>query len=452
MPTPSTAIIQLLSVFTIAFTVPTFAKVQTLLWGTILAPGRRTVTAALRAMSLGNEKHFTNYHRLLNRDRWSPWVLSHILLILIVCTLLPPNAPLILIIDETLERRRGNQIKYKSWFRDPVRSTAHHVIHALGIRWICLALLVPVPWSRRPWALPFTVVPGLSEATCTKWHKPYRSVVGWAMLMLEKVRRWQPQREITLIADGTYAAIALVQKCQRFKRPITLISRLRTDAKLHDAPAPQPKSKAGPKPKKGARQTGLAVRLTDPKTRWRKITIPWYGGTPKTLEYLAGQSLWAKRGETPVSIHWVMVRCLGDKHFKPEVFFASASRVSVKQILLWVIARWNIEVTFEELRAYLGFETQRQWSERAMERTTPCLFGVFSLVVIIAKVLYPTNLPMRATSWYSKPEATFSDALAAVRRHLWQSTNCNTSIQNNDLLQIQRATYRSLLEIACYST
>ena len=452
MPTPSAAIIQLLSVFAIVFTVPTFAKAQTLLWGTILAPGRRTVTAALRAMSLGDEKHFTNYHRLLNRDRWSPWILSHLVLILIVCTLLPPNAPFILIIDETLERRRGNQIKYKSWFRDPVRSTAHHVIHALGIRWICLALLVPVPWSQRPWALPFMVVPGLSEATCAKLHKPYRSVVGWAMLMLEKVRRWQPQREITLIADGTYAAIALIQKCQRCKRPITLISRLRMDANLYDAPASQPKHKVGPKPKKGARQTKLTVRLADPETRWRKITVPWYGNTPKTLEYLAGKSLWGKRAETPVSIRWVMVRCVDDQHFKPEVFFSSATQVSVKQIVLWVIARWNIEVTFEELRAYLGFETQRQWSVRAIERTTPCLFGIFSVVVIIAKMLHPTNLPVRATSWYSKPEATFSDALAAVRRHLWQSENCTTSTQNNDLFQIQRAAYTALLEIACYST
>jgi hypothetical protein len=452
MPTPSSAIIQLISVFAIAFTVPSFAKAQTLLWGTILAPGRRTVASAWRAMGLADEKHFTNYHRLLNRDHWSPWVLSHLLLILIVCTLLPPNAPLILIIDETLERRRGNQIKYKSWFRDPVRSTARHVIHALGIRWICLAIVIPVPWSHRPWALPFMVVPALSEATSAKLHKPHRSVVGWAMLMLEKVRRWQPQREITLIADGTYAAIALVQKCQRFKRPIPLVSRLRIDAKLHDFPAPQPKGKAGPKPKKGARQTRLALQLDDPKTRWRKITVPWYGNIPKVLEYVSGISLWAKRGEIPVPIRWVMVRCRDDKSFKPEVFFSSASNVSVQQILRWVIARWNIEVTFEELRAHLGFETQRQWSERAIERTTPCLFGIFSVVVVMAKVLYPTTLPVRATAWYPKRETTFSDVLAAVRRHLWQSGNCNTSARNHDPLRIHRATYSSLLEIACYST
>jgi hypothetical protein len=162
MPISSLKTIQLLSAFAVAFTAPTWAKALVLVYGAILAPGRRTVTAALRAMGLADDKHFTNYHRVLNRDRWSPWVLSKLLLALIIHLCLPAGAPLILAIDDTLERRRGSKIKYKGWFRDPIRSTVNHVSKSLGIRWICLAVLVPVPWSQRLWALPFMVVLSLS--------------------------------------------------------------------------------------------------------------------------------------------------------------------------------------------------------------------------------------------------------------------------------------------------
>jgi hypothetical protein len=267
MPSPSPEIIQLVSVFATAFTAPTFAKALVLLYGTILAPGRRTVTAALRAMGLAGDKQFVKYHRVLNRDRWSPWVLSKLLLGLIILVFVPAGLPLILMIDETLERRRGRKIKYTGWFRDPIRSTAKHVTKALGIRWICLALLVPVPWSTRRWALPFMTVPALGPQTSAKLKKRHRTLVAWTMLMLEKVRRWQPEREVVLVGDGSYAAVALVQRCQRLKRPVKLISRLRLDATLHGFPGPQPKGKPGPKPKKGARQPSLAARLVDAKTR-----------------------------------------------------------------------------------------------------------------------------------------------------------------------------------------
>lgn len=145
MPTPSPEIIQLMSVFAVAFTAPTFAKALMLVYGTILAPGRRTVTAALRVLGLADDPHFTNFHRVLNRAEWSPWVLSRLLLSLIISMCLPADAPLMLVIDETLERRRGPKIRYKGWFRDGVRSTATHVVKALGLRWLCFAVLVPVP-------------------------------------------------------------------------------------------------------------------------------------------------------------------------------------------------------------------------------------------------------------------------------------------------------------------
>jgi len=451
MPTPSPKIIQLLSVFAIAFTAPSYAKALILMFGTILAPGRRTVTAALRAMGLADEKRFEKYHRVLNRDRWSPWMVSEILLSLIIGLCLSAGAPLLLVVDETLERRWGRKIKNKGWFRDPVRSTASKVTKALGIRWIVLAILVPVPWSERLWALPFMTIPTRSPKTSAKLNRRHRTLVGWADVMIQKVRRWQPDREIILVGDGTYAAVPLVQRCQRFKRPVKLVSRLRLDARLFDPPGPQPKSKRGPKPKKGRRQPTLAARLADPDTPWEELTVTWYGGVKKTVEFLTGTSLWHRKGYDPVPIRWILVRCPEDDHFQPVAYFCSDPTVTAEQILTWFIARWNIEVTFEESRAHLGFETQRQWSDRAIERTTPCLLGVFSLVVLMAKGLYPESLPVRQAAWYPKAEATFSDTLAAVRRDLWGQRNYDTSSSDDDLLLIPRQTVVSLLDLACYS-
>ena len=112
MPTPSTEIIQLLSVFAVAMTAPTFAKSLVLVYGAILAPGTRTVSAILRVMGLGDLDTFVNYHRVLNRDRWSPWVLSKLLLTLLIRLFVPEGVTLVLLIDETLERREGKRIKY----------------------------------------------------------------------------------------------------------------------------------------------------------------------------------------------------------------------------------------------------------------------------------------------------------------------------------------------------
>jgi hypothetical protein len=450
MPTPSPKIIQLLSVFAMAFTAPTWARALVLLYGTILAPGRRTVTAALRVMGLADNKHFTNYHRVLNRNRWSPWLLSKLLLGLIIRVCLPAGIPLVVLIDDTLERRRGRKIKYKGWFRDPIRSTAKHVTKSLGIRWLCLAILVPVPWSQRPWALPFMVIPALGPKTSAKLGKRHRTLVDWAMIMIRKVRCWQPDREIVLVGDGTYAAVPLIQCCQRLKGPVKLVSRLRLDACLHDFPGPQPKGKRGPKPKKGARQPSLQARLANPKTRWQRLRVLWYGGREKEIEIVTGVSLWYRRGLDPVPIRWVLLRCPEDS-FAPQAFFCSDPTISAESTIIWFIGRWNIEVTFEELRAHMGFETQRQWSDKAIERTTPCLFGIFSLVVLMAKVLYPKRLPISQASWYPKEEATFSDALAAVRNHLWHSMNYSTSSEEADMLLIPQTTLLSLLEMACYS-
>jgi DDE superfamily endonuclease len=455
MLTPSPKILQLLSTFAVGMTAPTFAKALVLIYGAILAPGRRTITAALRVQGLEGESNFGKYHRVLNQAPWSAMVMSRLLLGLLVGSFVPEGRPLLVLIDETLERRQGKKIGYKGWFRDAVRSTATKVAVSLGIRWCCLCLLVSVPWSRRPWALPFLVVPVLSEKTATRLGTPHRSGVSWAACLVRKLRTWYPDREIILVGDGEYAAVDLVATCQQ--RRVTQVARLRLDAGLYDMPAPQPASKRGPKPKKGARQLSLRQRLADPHTAWQRARVSWYGNQVRDVEWVSEVSLWYTPGHDPVRLRWVLVRYeeeeprTGRKKSHVAVFFCTDTAVSATQVLAWFVGRWNIEVTFEETRAHLGFETQRQWSPRAIGRTTPCLLGLFSLVVLMAKILYPHSLPVRHNAWYSKEEATFSDALAAVRAHLWGGMHYTISSQYPQTCLIPIALWDRVQQVLCYA-
>src|SRR5579872_1179590 len=239
MLTPSSEIIQLLSVFAAGMTAPTFAKTLVLIYGAILAPGRRTVASALGVMGRAQEPNPGKYHRGFNEARWSPMHLSRLLLGLLVETFVPEGVALVLLVDETVERRAGKKIGYKGWFRDAVRSVGNKVAVSLGIRGCCVCLLVWVPWSSRPWALPFLAVPVLSKKSAKRLKKRHRSGVWWTIYLIEKVREWYPEREILLLGDGGYAAFELVACCQRLK--IKLVSRLRMDAQLYAFAGPQPK-------------------------------------------------------------------------------------------------------------------------------------------------------------------------------------------------------------------
>lgn len=452
MPTPPSTIIHLVATFASAFSAPTFTHAVVLVWGAILAPGRRTVSSALRSVGRAHEPHFATYHQVLSRAVWSPWMLSRLLLALIIEVGLEAEAPLVLLIDETLERRRSGHLKHISAWRDPVRSSLRHVSTVLGIRWLVLAVVVRVPWSTRAWALPFMVVPARSPKTSERLHRPHRPLVGWAEIMLSHVRRWQPSRAMILVGDHSYAAVSLIARCQAGPRPVTFVSRLRLDAGLYDPPGPRPSGKSGPPAKKGARQATFDQRLADPTASWQTLRVGWYGGSQRELEVLTGSAVWYVRGHDPVPLRWVLVRCPSDPHFKPTALLCSDPTASTASIVTWFVARWNLEVTFEEMRAHLGFETQRGWSERTMERTTPCLFGLFSLVVLMAYRLHADHVPLRQAAWYPKSEATFSDVLAAVRRALWTPVESTPWPSDPDQLLIARSTWQSLLDIACYST
>ena len=253
------AIVTILLPFAPLFTAPTWAHAQVLLVGTLLAQGPCTVTAAWRAMGLGQERRFERYHRVLNRARWSGRRGAQILLGRLI-GLLPPAWPLVIAVDETRERRQGECIAGKGIDRDAVRSSRSQVVTCLGLQWISMALMVPVPWSPRPWAWPFlTLLAPSARANATAGQR-HRTVVDWTIVMVRLVSRWLGRRRWVLIGDGSDSGVELGWEC--LSAQATLITRRRQDARRFAPPAPAPAGRRGRKPQKGGGpgETGHADR------------------------------------------------------------------------------------------------------------------------------------------------------------------------------------------------
>jgi hypothetical protein len=425
--------------------------VRVMVVGAILAPKQRTVAAILRIMGLSQERQFQNYHRVLNRAQWSSLRVSRILLTLLVVALVPAGEPVLLAADETLERRRGKRIAAKGHFRDPVLSSESHSVASEGLRWVSLMVLVKVPWSSRVWALPFLSVLAPHETTNRALGRRHKTSIDWVQQMTSQVRRWLPQRRVVLITDGGLIAVRLGLRCARYRPPVTFVSRLHLNIRLFDPPPPKPKGKRGPAPRVGPRQPTLQARLHDPHTTWMRQSVAWYGGQQRLVEWTTGTALWHTPSQRdPLPLRWVLVRDPAGK-FKPAAFCCTDLAVTAEQIIAWYVLRWNVEVTFEECRAHLGFETQRQWNDRAIQRTTPAILGLFSLVVLLAHHLSADQpLPTRSAAWYTKSEATFSDVIAFVRRYLWQHSKLSNSLPNTRLVEFPAAALDDLVDTLCY--
>ena len=433
------------------FTNPVWQSALVLTIGAILSPGKRTVTSSLIVMGLKDEKRFTNYHRVLNRAKWAPLACSGILLGMLI-KLVPDTWPLIIVVDETIERRKGPNIKAKGCYRDAVRSTHKKVITCFGLKWIAMMIIIFVPWAKRPWALPFLTVLAPSEACNESAKKRHKTTVDWTCQMIMQVRRWVPERAIVLAGDGAYAAVKLALCCSSFENPVSLVARLRLDAGLYDFPPPEMPGKRGPKPKKGKKQPTLAERIKDSAADWQTIKIRWYDGIERTLEILSGVSLWYTPGKIPVAIKWVAVRD-PKGNLRTEAFFSTDINATESQILTRFILRWNIEVTFQELRAHLGLETQRQWSDKAIARTTPALFGIFTFITLAAIEMLKGEKPdIINCAWYDKTDATFSDIIAYVRKRIWKVRFLADSSKNDDCTYFKDDFLDALLEQVCYAT
>lgn len=405
--------------FAVLFSTQSWHNAQTLLCGAILCKGKRTICAILRTLGLQNEPGFSKYHRLLNYVGWSALKGASILFkILLKCV--PKGSRPVIFIDETLERRKGKKIKEKGLYRDAVASTKSNVVNAYGLKWLVMSLSVRFSFVKRTFALPFFTVLEPSSRCNQQQKKRHKTTMNWACQMVKQVIRWIPQIPFILVGDGGFATGELAWTC--LSHQITLISRLKMNARLFDFPPEVMPGKRGRRAKKGNRFANFTQMLEIQDLGWQEAEVMGYGGQKKAVCYLTNTSLWGVDGYEPVPIRWVLVIDPAGQ-LAPLPLMSTDINLSAEEIIALYIERWSIEVTFQEVREHLGVETQRQWSEKAIQRTTPVLMGLYSLVCLMANQMGKAQtIDAESTAWYHKEVATFADLLKMVRKQLWRDS------------------------------
>lgn len=420
-----------ISVFAPLFSKKVFEHAKILIIGCLLSVGKRTVCGCLRTLGMGSETRFHKYHRVLSLAKWSAYQASHQLLKLLINTFCPGEKTLVFGIDETLERRWGRKIAARGIYRDSVRSSKGHFVKCSGLRWMCLMLLSPISWADRIWALPFLTVLAPSQRYYDNRVRGHKKLTDWARQMILQLHRWLPQYKIIIVADSSYCCYDLLDAV---RSKVCMITRLRLDARLFDFPPPRPKGQRGRNRIVGARQPTLLQRLEDPEAKWQTFTIAqWYGQKNKKVELLSGTAIWYKSGMPSIPNRWVVIRD-PQNQFDPVALLCTDLEMDALDILRFFVQRWTVEVTFEEVRKHLGLESQRQWSDLAIARSTPILLALFSIVTLWANQLNQHKLiHIKTFAWYQKSHPTFSDAIASVRRRIWSKSYFQTSALQPDV-------------------
>lgn len=424
---------QQICVFSTIFTRPTWTKAIDLLVGAILCPGSRTVCNVLRVLGLRDADNFDKYHAVLNRARWSALQGSRLLLGQLVSAFVGADQPLVFGIDETIERRWGSRISKRGIYRDPVRSSRSHFVKCSGLRWMSLMLLAPLPWLERGryWALPFLTALCPSERYFQQRPQPRRAkkLTDWSRQLIRWLGRYVTPlgRPVYLVGDNSYATYELMGAAQA--QGIGLISRLKMNARLFHLPKPKPKGRPGRQSGIGKRLLLMSKRLTDRRIKWQTACFEeWYGNQAKKMQFCSGVAIWDSNKGVRVKVRWVLLKDPEGK-LDPVLLACCDPDLTARQVIRFFVRRWRVEVTFAELRRHLGVETQRQWSELAIERTTPVLFALKSIVCLLAQPLYrrPGGIPVQQAAWYPKQHLSFSDVLTAVRQALWRQVQFPTS-------------------------
>jgi hypothetical protein len=280
---------------------------------------------------------------------------------------------------------------------------------------------------------------------------------------LLQVRRWLPDRHLVFVADNSYAVIEFWWRMTQLPNPIIMVVRFRMDAALYEPASPRKPKQMGRTHKKGKCLPTLLAVAANPKTVWTPHVMRyWYGEVKRTIEFTSHTAVWFHCGQPPLPIRWVIVRD-PRAQFTTQALLCTDLKTTPLQIIEWFIWHipelchlgqlWQMEVTQREVREHLGVETQRQWSDLAIGRTTPALFGLFSLITVLAhRLAQRGHVLARATAWYAKPRPTFSDALAAVRMELWRQPAFQMSKNNKHIAKLPNVIFKHFAQALCYAS
>jgi uncharacterized protein YerC len=416
MKIPSFAV-PVLSIFQPAFSTPTYNRFLVLLLGAILTTGRQTITNLLRTVSYHAQGPASSYHRVLSQRRWSSWELARMVMAFLL-TYIVPKGPVFLAGDDTVAERPGPKVFGKGRHRDGVRSTHSYTAYRWGHKWIVLSMLVKFPFAIRPWALPVLVAlyraPEWDQARGTRHKTP----AHLARLLLARVVRWFPARQFIFVGDTGYGTSETARFCRKHGRHLTLVSKFYGDAALYEAPPPRTRNTMGRPRVKGQRMASPRKVVANTAQRTR-LTVAWYGGSTRDIEVVTGTGHWYRIGEALVEVRWVYVHDRTGTH-RDEYFFTTDLSMCPQQIVEGYTQRWSIETTFQECREYLKLESTKGYSQQTVLRLTPCLFGLYTLVVLLYLQLPSPLRTLRAVFWKGKSTVTFSDMITCVRRAVWE--------------------------------
>ena len=439
------AMLSVLSIFLpLFFSKPSYMNFLELLQGHILCKGKRTISEILKSLGLRNVKNYSRYHDFFRKAKWSTLKGAEIILLYIV-SLIPGEIEIS--VDSTVERRKGPKIKGLGIQRDAVRSTRTRKVLVPGLNWLVFAIHIKFPWCKQKWALPFLSILMPPEKPLStsknkqdlKKLKKHKTLNEWTCQVAMLLRRWIKQpKKITIIADSAFSTYILANTC--IDLGITLVSRMRLDARTFAFPE---KPKKGRQKLVGKRLPTFKMILEDSSKIWDTIEILWYGGRKKNINILTGTCLWYGYGIRPVPIRWVLTQNSNNKKETAVLFSTDVNAVPITVIETFIL-RWQLEVTFEEVRRHLGMETQRQWSDNAIDRITPCILASYSIINLVALAATKSkaeNIPIQTSSWYKKTHVTFSDVLTYVRKQILRTKyihwfDKNNEIENADLKEI----------------
>ncbi len=426
----------LLSRFSIAFTRPTFQRAMLLFVGFVLTLGRHTVTRTLWTTRTLARGHFSDYHRVFARARWSLWPLGKVLAAMVL-ELVPAEEPVICCVDDHADQHRGKKVYGKGRHRDPCRSTRTHNVWIWGHCWVVLAVNVKFFFASRPWALPVLCALYRTSETNRQEGRRHKTPIMLACELIATLMHWFPQRKFILLGDGHYASHSIARFCWRHRRRLTLVSLLHPRAHLCEAPPPRRQGQMGRRRVRGAKLPHPQDTVADDAKRQRS-TVAWYGGKKRRIEFVSRTAHWYKATEGLVPIRWVFVHDREGTH-EDRYFYSTDPTLSPSRIISLYTGRWSIEVTFQETRQHLGLASPRNRKDQSVLRTVPCLLGLFSVVaVLFHRHTRGTRMTPRPGAYpgYVKSEVTFSDALACVRRLLWWETIFAESNHRDALKQL----------------
>jgi len=381
----------------------------------ILTIGDRTVSNVLRLLSLTERVNPSTYHRLFSRRRWQSRPLAFVIAKFVLDRFVP-NGTVSICGDETVDGHRGKKVYGKARHRDAVRSANSHTVFRYGHKWSVLAILVKLPYTNRPFALPVLVALYRSKQCNTAEGRRHKTPVDIMCGQLATLMRWFPERKFVFAGDGAYGTHQMTRFAFRHRKRLTLVSKFSGTANLFSSPPKRKNPKAGRPRVKGKALPSPADVVA--KKKGRRVRVRWYGGGWRNVEVITGKGHWYQAGKGAVQVLWVFVRDLSGTH-RDEYFYTTDLSMSAKAVIEMYSGRWNIETTFQEMREHLGLETTRGWSRQTVLRMAPCLFCLYTIVVVFFDTMPWSNQHVRLKQWVGKEKTTFSDMIISVRRYLW---------------------------------